>query len=118
MVKDDRFFIALDGRRVTHDCFSRWFNRLLAAAGIPKGPGVSPHALRHSFSVHSLAMMAERGTDIYCSLPVLSTYLGHKAIESTNHYVRLVATMYPGLLKDVDRICINVFPNAIGYEAH
>lgn len=112
LVKDDNFFIAPDGRRVKHDCFCRWFGRLLSTAGIPKGRGVTPHALRHSFSVHSLAMMAERGMDIYCSLPVLSTYLGHKAIESTNHYVRLVSAMYPGLLKDVHKICINVYPNS------
>lgn len=116
--KDNYFFIAPDGRKVKHDCFIHWFGRLLSKAGIPRGRGVSPHALRHSFSVHSLAMMAERGTDIYCSLPVLSTYLGHKAIESTNHYVRLVAMMYPGLLKDVDKICINIFQNVTDYETY
>lgn len=71
VLKDDHFFIAPDGRKVKHDCFSRWFSRLLSTAGIPRGRGVTPHALRHSFSVHSLAMMAERGMDIYCSLPVL-----------------------------------------------
>lgn len=118
LVKDNRFFIALDGKRITYDCLNHWFQRLLHLAGIPCGRGVTLHALRHSFSVHSLAMMAERGIDIYCSLPVLSTYLGHKAIESTNHYVRLVATMYPGLLKDIDRICINIFPNTTHYETH
>lgn len=118
VIKDNHFFIAPDGRRIKHDCFSNWFGRLLSVAGIAKGRGVTPHALRHSFSVHSLAMMAEQGTDVYCSLPILSTYLGHKAIESTNHYVRLVAAMYPGLLKDVDRMCINVFPNTPGYETN
>ncbi|VXC95209.1 conserved hypothetical protein [Sphingobacterium multivorum] len=118
LVKADRFFIAPDGRRISRDMISKWFAHLLSIAGINAGRGVTPHALRHTFSVHSLAMMAERGTDIYCSLPILSTYLGHKAIESTNHYVRLVASMFPDLLKDVDRICINVFPNATGYETY
>ena len=118
LVKDDRFFIALDGKRITQDCFSGWFQRLLSIAGIPHGRGVTAHALRHSFSVHALAMMAEGGMDIYCCLPILSTYLGHKAIESTNHYVRLVNTMFPDLLKNIDRICINVFPNSTGYETH
>lgn len=116
--RDDRFFIAPDGRKISPDCFNRWFSRLLSIAGIPKGRGVTPHALRHSFAVHSLAMMAEGGTDIYCSLPILATYLGHKNIESTNHYVRLVSTMYPGLLKDVDKICINVFPKITNYESN
>jgi integrase len=116
--RDERFFIAPDGRAIKHGCFLKWFSHLLSVAGIPKERGVTPHALRHTFSVHSLAMMAEQGTDIYCSLPVLSTYLGHKAFESTNHYVRLVSVMYPDLLKDVDKICINVFPNSIDYETN
>lgn len=118
LIKDDRFFIAPDGRRISRDMLGKWFGRLLTRAGIRAGRGVTPHALRHTFSVHSLAMMAEQGKDIYCTLPVLATYLGHKAIESTNHYVRLVSSMYPGLLKDIDKICINVFPNTTGYETY
>ncbi|RKO68419.1 hypothetical protein D7322_27475 [Sphingobacterium puteale] len=116
--KDDRFFIAPDGRRISRDTLSRWFSRLLSTAGISSRRGATLHALRHTFSVHSLAMMAEHGTDIYCALPILSTYLGHKTIESTNHYVRLVSTIYPDLLRDVDKICFNVFPNTIGYETY
>lgn len=116
--KDDRFFIAPDGRRISRDTLSRWFGRLLSAAGISSGRGATLHALRHTFSVHSLVKMAECGIDIYCALPILSTYLGHKTIESTNHYVRLVSIIYPDLLKEVDKICINVFPNTTGYETY
>jgi hypothetical protein len=62
--------------------------------------------------------MAESGVDLYTSLPVLSTYLGHQSINSTNGYVRLTEVMYPGLLKDVDMICLNVFPNIENYETN
>ena len=111
VIRNERFFIALDGRPVTPDVVYRWFRKILVKAGIPRGDhGPRLHDVRHSFSVYSLAMMAERGIDLYCALPVLSTYLGHQAIESTNGYVRLVSAMYPGLLKDIDRICLNVFP--------
>jgi len=61
-------------------------------------------------------MMAEFGMDLYCSLPILSTYLGHQSLQSTNSYVRLTAEIYPELLKDVDAICLNVFPNIDTYE--
>ena len=74
--------------------------------------------LRHTFSVHSLAMMAESGVDLYCSLPILSTYLGHQSLEATNGYVRLTSEMYPGLLRDADMVCLNVFPNTDEYEAN
>ena len=62
--------------------------------------------------------MAESGVDLYTSLPILSTYLGHQSLGATNGYVRLTATMYPDLLKDVDMICLNVFPNIENYETN
>jgi len=71
------------------------------------------HDLRHSFAVHSLATMAEAGMDLYCSLPVLSTYLGHQSLKATNSYVRLTADMYPGLIRKIDLICFDVFPKLL-----
>ena len=101
------------------DHVRKWFKKILGIAGISlhdQGPRL--HDLRHTFSVHSLAMMAEAGIDLYCSLPTLSTYLGHQSLEATNAYVRLTAEMYPGLLKDVDLICLNVFPNNEYHATH
>lgn len=111
---DDPFFISLNGSACQHRTFYRYFRIVLEVAGIPyKGNGYGPriHDLRHSFAVSSLAKMAEAGIDLYASLPVLSAYLGHQSISSTNTYVRLTAEIYPGLLKDVDMVCLNVFPN-------
>lgn len=109
--KDTPFFVSLNGSACKRDAVHSWFEKTLSKAGIPKcGYGPRIHDLRHSFSVHSLAMMAESGQDLYCSLPVLSSYLGHQCLESTNGYVRLTAEMYPGLVKDVAAICLNVFP--------
>ena len=74
--------------------------------------------LRHTFAVTSLAQMAEAGVDLYSTLPILSAYLGHKSLNSTDNYVRLTAEMFPGLLKDVDMVCLNVFPDIKNYEAN
>ena len=63
-------------------------------------------------------MMAEQDIDLYCSLPTLSTYLGHQSLEATNAYVRLTAEMYPGLIKDADLITLNVFPNTQSYATN
>jgi integrase len=113
------FFISLNGSACLPHTFYRYFRLVLKSAEIPyignnHGPRV--HDLRHSFAVASLAKMAESGIDLYTSLPVLSTYLGHQSLSSTNTYVRLTAEMYPGLLKDVDMVCLNVFPNVEKYE--
>jgi integrase len=80
------------------------------------GPRV--HDLRHTFAVTSLAQMAESGIDLYCTLPILSAYLGHQSLSATDSYVRLTAGMYPGLLKDIDMVCLNVFPDINCHEAN
>lgn len=119
--KNNNFFISANGFAIKHRAVYSKFRNILKIAGINYvgnhlGPRI--HDLRHTFSVHSLAMMAESGMDLYCSLPILSTYLGHKSLQSTNCYVRLTADMYPELLKDVDVICLNVFPNIDCYGSH
>ena len=115
------FFTSLNGSACMQHTFYRYFRIVLKAAGIPyigncHGPRI--HDLRHSFAVASLVKMAESGVDLYTSLPVLSTYLGHKSLSSTNTYVRLTAEMYPRLLKDVDMVCLNVFPNVKNYATN
>lgn len=116
---NDCFFITLSGSGCNRDHVRKWFRKILSTAGISRDDhGPRLHDLRHTFSVHTLAMMAESGTDLYCSLPILSTYLGHQSLEATNDYVRLTSEMYPGLLKDVDLICLNVFPNTEPYATH
>jgi len=54
--------------------------------------------------------MAKSGLDLYYSLPLLSTCLGHKSLQSTDRYVRLTAEMHQDLLKDEKAACPNIFP--------
>lgn len=117
--KTGYFFVRLDGRKCGQSVRS-WFKRCLKIAAIQdigRGQGPRIHDLRHTFAVTSLANMAESGIDLYASLPILSNYLGHQSLESTNHYVRLTANMHPDLIKDVDIICFDVFPKFRNYEA-
>jgi integrase len=113
------FFIRADGMKCGQSV-NRWFKECLDYAGIPHGTTQSPrlHDLRHTFAVTSLANMAESGIDLYVSLPILSNYLGHGSLEATNHYVRLTVTMYPDLIREIDTICLDVFPKYRNYEAN
>jgi len=114
--ENDYFFVSLAGKACKRDAVHNWFKKILWKARISRNDrGPRLHDFRHTFSVHSLAMMAESGIDLYCSLPILSTYLGHQSLDSTNSYVRLTSDIYPSLLKDVDTICLNVFPNIGSY---
>jgi integrase len=117
--KSGYFFIKLDGSKCGYSV-GKWFKKCLIRAAIPyigrwQGPRI--HDLRHTFAVTSLANMAESGIDLYASLPILSSYLGHQSLKATDHYVRLTANMFPDLIKNVDMICLDVFPKFRNYEA-
>jgi len=106
------FFVKYDNTPCGQHTASSTFRKVLWKAGIPyKGKGIGPrlHDLRHTFACHSLVAMTESGMDLYSSLPILSTYLGHRTLESTDKYVRLTAEMYPDLLNK-EEICAYVFP--------
>ncbi|KAA6329706.1 Tyrosine recombinase XerD [termite gut metagenome] len=115
-VKIDKeyFFLSLAGKKcANHNLIYTWFRVILNKAGIAHegnhhGPRI--HDIRHTFSVHALMQMDKNGSDLYCSLSVLSNYLGHSSIASTNSYVRLCNEMYPELIKTVELENLNIFP--------
>ena len=116
---DTYFFTALDGSRCQVVTVYELFRTVLYKAGIShqgRGKGPRLHDLRHTFCVNALLKMSEAGMDLYYSMPVLSTYVGHRSIEATNKYVRLTAEMYPDLLDKVNTTYKYVFPE-IGIEA-
>jgi integrase/recombinase XerD len=118
---EDYFFVKRNGRRCNPKAIYEWFRKVLWVAGIShggKGQGPRLHDLRHAFSVHSLASMAESDLDLYYSLPILSEYLGHQSLEATEKYVRLTSEMYPGILSEVNTICSFAFPEVGCHETY
>jgi integrase len=112
--QDGYFFTTARGRKCNSSQIYKVFRKILDKAKIPfKGGHYGPriHDFRHTFAVKSLVAMAENGMDIYCSLPILSTYLGHQSLEATSQYVRLTAEQHPELIRNLEDIFINVFPS-------
>ncbi|MCD7810189.1 MAG: tyrosine-type recombinase/integrase [Erysipelotrichaceae bacterium] len=91
------FFESTNGKaRRTHS-INKMFRKILIKAKIDRKPdntGPRLHDLRHTFACHCLDKMIKDGKDPYCALPYLSTYLGHKGIESTEKYLRLTEDHY------------------------
>ena len=86
-------FISERNKKFNEQYVPKLFKRLLEEANIPltyEGKHQRLHDLRHTFSVHTLKQMEEKGFDLYTSLPILSAYLGHKSIVETEYYLRLV----------------------------
>jgi integrase len=77
---------------------SKAFTGFLWDAGIPyRGKDVGPrvHDIRHTFVCHNIKRWVEAGIPIHSKLPILSRYLGHTSISSTQWYLRLTADLYP-----------------------
>jgi integrase len=111
--KENYFFVSPSGSFCRAGSIYNWFKKVLSECGIPHtgnhhGPRV--HDLRHTFAVHSMMQMVKSGHDMYYTLPVLSTYMGHKSLGATERYIRLTAEMYPELLNDQRKLCSYVFP--------
>jgi len=117
----DLFFINADGKKCSVDTIYNWFRRVLKQAGISHGGrGVGPriHDFRHTFACRSLADMAEKGLDLYYSLPILSTYLGHRSLAATDGYIRLTAQMYPGIAAKINELASDLVPNISNLNDH
>jgi integrase len=95
------------------------FRTILWQSGIShqgKGKGPRVHDLRHTFAVRSLQQNILAGVDVYVSLPVLMSYLGHSKISSTEYYLRLTAEVFPDFLERADTVCSAAIPGVVSYE--
>ena len=111
---NDYLFHGHDGRAYTV-CMARiTFHRILNQAGIQRRPsGKYPrlHDLRHLFSTRALEQMADKGYDLYTSLPLLCKYLGHKSIIETEYYIRLTQNRFTQITRSSSDYAPNLFPN-------
>ncbi len=48
------------------------------------------HDFRHTFAVHALLRWYQDGADVQAKLPLLSTYMGHVSILSTEYYLHFI----------------------------
>jgi len=110
---DAYFFLAPNGRAVTHNNVYKNFRKFLWKARIShggwgKGPRI--HDFRHTFSVHCLRRWVLEGKDLTAYLPILKTYLGHHSFSDTSQYLRLTAELYPDITAKVEHAFGHVIP--------
>ena len=88
-------------------------NVLLPLAKIQRKPdntGPRLHDIRHTYACHCLDKMVRSGADPFCALPYLSTYMGHKGIESTEKYLRLTADHF----LEISSACHHIYEKGKG----
>ena len=94
----DYVFAKADGKKLSSSWMHTIHMEILRRAGIPfRGGGDGPrlHDWRHTFAVLAVKQMTDSGMDMYASLPILSSYLGHESIRATERYVRLTMDRFP-----------------------
>jgi len=96
-------FAKKDGSPLTEAVIQYAFRRLRGLAGIQTKGGSRDqprlHDLRHSAAVHRVVAWYRSGADLNDLLPKLATFLGHKDLSSTQHYL----TMTDELLMEAGR---------------
>ena len=95
------------------------FRITLEDSGIPyEGPLRGPrlHDFRHTFAVNAMNRMSDAGYDLYVSLPILSAYLGHSGIGSTERYIRLTEDRLSAITDSMQLHLPEVFPEVADDE--
>lgn len=90
----DLVFVTCNRKQLRRNTLRYNFVRICARARIHQEHSYSPtpgmHDLRHTFAVHCLEAWLRKGKDLRQKLPVLSGYMGHALLKSTELYLRLV----------------------------
>ncbi len=108
----DPLFIGMRGLRMIYNSVQVRFKQIFKASSTPEVNKFEPriHDLRHTFAVHRLLKWYDSEKDIYSKLPLLSTYMGHVNITSTQVYLQSTNEL---LQKGCDRFHHFVFDKEI-----
>jgi len=96
------FFITQHGKPCDYKILSSWFQKILHYGGIPKHSSVNRpriHDIRHTAAVHAFDKLIGNNIDVYVALPIVSAFLGHKNISSTECYIRMTHEAFPDFLE-------------------
>jgi integrase/recombinase XerD len=101
------FFRMRNGKRIERFTIQRTFRLLRTIAQVSRQGGARRqprlHDLRHSAAVHRLIAWYRRGADLQYLLPRLATYLGHKDLSGTQHYLTLTQPLLREASKRFER---------------
>lgn len=92
MKSDDPFFVTRRCAFIRNRTIEYVFLDVLKAAGIKvtqRQQGPRLHDLRHTFAVHRLLQWYKEGVDVQNKLPLLSTFMGHINIYSSQVYLTI-----------------------------
>lgn len=111
------FFFKKDGTPYCVSNVQFHFRELLRLSGIPyygKKLGPRVHDFRHTFICHQLNKWAREDADLMVMLPILSKYVGHNGVNSTQYYLKLTSEVFPDVLEKMENLTGMAFPEPGG----
>ncbi|MDO5746014.1 MAG: tyrosine-type recombinase/integrase, partial [Micrococcaceae bacterium] len=107
------FFPSPRGGRYNPGSATTHIQGLMLQADVTTASGRAPraHDLRHSYAVACLRKMQISGVDVYATLPLLATYMGHADIVSTEYYLRLDPSAWGNIDQLMEGAYTGVFPH-------
>lgn len=93
---DAPFFINEWRRGCSYPTVNATFLAIARRVGIRAEPGIAGpriHDLRHTFAVHRLLGWYQDGGNVQARLPLLTTYMGHVCLISTQAYLHITAEL-------------------------
>jgi integrase/recombinase XerD len=96
VVEDDRLFLSPSRVPLAYESLYKAFDEILHGLGIVGGAGQRAprvHDLRHTFAVHRLLRWYRDGVDVQSRLLLLSVFMGHVNIQSTQVYLTVTGDL-------------------------
>lgn len=110
---NNKYLFSSKGNKYGYNKFKYNYKKILSDLNI----NARIHDLRHTFAVNALNQMVVKGYDVYTSLPLLSQYMGHRRIESTEYYLRFIEKYYDDVTNAVNNYYGNIYQNLeVEYE--
>jgi len=93
---------------------------LMDSCGIRKANGRVPrvHDFRHGFAIRSLLRWYHAGADVQSKLPLLSAYMGHISISSTEYYLSFVPELAAAASERFRARCGSLIEPQCGGKVH
>ena len=100
----DNYFLTIkNNKQLNRNLVYSNFRKILILSDIVHNEfGTRVHDFRHTMAVYSFKNAVDNNYDLLTFLPILSAYLGHKDIYTTEKYLHLVSDMYPDIRNKIE----------------
>lgn len=116
---DNPYFFPQDDGYFSTESIRKIFKNAVTIAGIDgkdSNGKIRVHCLRHTYCVHAMEKLINEGMDPYCTLPIISAYMGHSSLKSSEYYMRLTKHYFLEVLNYSKDDAEKLFPEVKCYE--